>query len=449
MSTFLPAIFSRYGRLDDFGFYLYTRADMVGVIKSGFSYGRPITSLILGESFAAVDRISGFSYLRLLSLVILCITLLIFRKIYFDNLKHLPIWAIPVLMTFLSLPGVWVFMTWAQGLPHFIGLMFAALATMAYFRQRAIVFFFIFSAASMFTYQPFGLLVPILFLLRVLFLARKEYVKDFGKLFSWALILLILNYLMVRAQPSPNVRSEITADLKGKLNWLIFEWIPRVVFPWDLAHKDFFAYFSLILFILISLIYVSKYSAKKFLCILLFMAFPSIPFIVSSDNWASSRAILASNIAYGAVNIFMVLEIKSRIPFKNAIRTLTALCSLALFLLAIFQGYSGLVMPQTVEWSNTLKAVNSVQKEVKIVSTSLTFFEQTSSSVVSYDEFGVLNSSVETPLRGMISMALAESGVTNVQILISDKRECQRKPSSFEKETGTLFLRPIAGMKGC
>lgn len=448
-TTFLPAVFSSYGRLDDFGFYLFTRTDVEGVVNSGYSYGRPITSYILGETFSMVNSISGFAYLRFFSLVVLCATVLIFRQIYLNGTRLDSNRAIMVLVGFVSLPGIWVFITWAQGLPHFIGLFFVALATSSYLQTKTKLFYYLFSILAMYTYQPFGLLIPTLVLVKVYLRKNEDYSRDFLRLFFWTTILLTSNFLMVKAQPNPNVRSELVSDIFGKWEWLAGEWFPRVLFPWDIEYKLLFSWLVFVIFFVVSTCYVIKFSLKKYSYIFLFMVFPSIPFIFSSENWATSRAILASNISFVSVMTLMLIQLDFKLRFKCQIRKLFELFATILYFLAIYQGYQGLVFPQVAEWTTVQTQIATLDNNVNKVSAELSFFEQTSSPVGSYDEFGILNSSVETALRGMITLALTQAGKFPSDISISTDRKCQDKLSIMDITDGVFYLRPLAGVKGC
>ena len=183
--TFFPMVIFRFGRLDDFSFYLYSRNDVQGVINSGLSFGRPITTFIIGKTIGLVSNIDGFSIIRAGTLIILILIVYLASTFYKLNTKSVSIWPLFLLFYFISLPGLWVFMSWAQGLPHVLGLLFVLISVMAYCSPQHQKYFFVFSFLTFFTYQPFGLLIPILLVPKLFKEKTRNLVREFVKMFLW------------------------------------------------------------------------------------------------------------------------------------------------------------------------------------------------------------------------------------------------------------------------
>lgn len=447
--TFLPSTIARFGRLDDFSFFLYTREDIAGVVQSGWTYGRPVTSFIIGNSFGFVEQISDFSILRLLSLGLL-ISVIVMMNLYYSKEKGFSLLFTSVMaLYFISLPGIWVFMTWAQGLPHFLALFFVAACVLCYTRPKLKWLYYIFSLLSMFTYQPFSLLIPIILFTKLLSSDPLSWKKDFSKITTWNMALLLLNFLIVKLQPSPNPRSAISSDFSGKTQWIITEWIPRVIYPWALNVSVPLVSVSLLGFVFISFKYMSKVGFQKYAALFFTSLLPSLPFILSNENWASSRAVLSSNIAIAVFIMNMAAALgyeRFRKVRYKATLTLSVAC---LFLHSLFQGYQGLVLPQAMEWNSVSSQMNSQWVGVSEIKANVTPFEQTSSPIISYDEFGILNSSVGGALLGMLTMAKQDTSLSQKPVIIGPERVCQTSISYVDDVTKVLFLFPISGTKGC
>ena len=443
---FLPLVFAEFGRLDDFVFYLYTRNDVSGVIQSGLTYGRPVTSFIIGETFSRVNSIQDLSALRFLSLI--CLVLILFFTGKFYSKPTTSQFTFGAL-AFISLPGLWVFLTWAQGLPHILALIFLVVGSICYLQTRYRWMFYLLSTLAIFTYQPFALLFPVLLMSRIIGDRDVTYKKHFLKISSWLIFLSFLNYALVKSQSTPNVRSSITKDYSEKMDWFLNEWAPRVTFPWSLSINLALSAVSILLFVLLMVNYFLKEKNLKGPIMLICMCFPGIPFVISAENWASSRAIFASNIAYFIVMAFFITSLGAS-PTKTLIRNVVATSSVTYLLyLAAMNGYQGLVFPQVQEWGRLEQEVRLISGASTAISGQISLFEQTSSPILSYDEFGVLNSSVETALRGMITLAKFGTQVESVPVLIGTDRLCQLENSYFESPTKTYVLRPLSGMAGC
>lgn len=443
---FLPLVFAKFGRLDDFVFYLYTRSDVSGVIHSGLTYGRPITSLILGKTFSSVSYIQDFSKLRLLSLACLILVFLFAGRFYSKMGAARFTFG---LLLFMTLPGLWVFLSWAQGLPHIVALLFLIVGASCYFKAKLKWLFFLLSALTMFTYQPFALLFPIVLMSRIIQNRDDRYKKHFFIIMTWTIILAIINFWLVKSQASPNVRSNITENYTEKLHWFVSEWVPRVTFPWSLNANTTMSTISIILFALLAASYIFKERNLKAPILFSCMIFPGIPFIISVENWASSRAVFASNIAFLIVALIFSTSLRLNYIF-SIITNLVATSSLAyLLFIATMNGYQGLVFPQAQEWARLEQEIRLVGDDATLISGQVSLFEQSGSPIFSYDEYGVLNSSVETALLGMITMAKFETAAESIPIEIGADRICQMEFSHFLPSTNTYILLPIAGTPGC
>lgn len=447
--TFLPMVFFKFGRLDDFSLYLYTRDDVQGVITSGFSFGRPITTLIIGKSFGLINDINGFSILRGGSLLLLLFIVYFATKFYSPEHKVKSMLLFFLLLYYISLPGLWVFMSWAQGFPHILGILFVLISVKAYCSPHHQKYYFVFSVLAFFTYQPFGLLIPILLVPKLFKVAAKNVVGEFIKIYLWMSFLSLVNYLVVKTQVAPNTRAEITSEYLVKLTWFVSEWIPRVLFPWSLKVNVIGSAIVGIIFVLLIFNFMQKSKMSRVLILLSSMALPSLPFLITSENWASSRAILASNISFSIGLTFLAINCFSQERPKLTLKLATSGFVAIFFMNSVYIGYGSLVLPQSQEWESTLRELSLAPNETKELTAHLAFFEQTSSNRLSYDEFGILNSSVPNPLIGMLTMAVSPYWLVDVPININSERKCQKFGSGLDEKTKSFNLYPLVGMPGC
>ena len=261
--------------------------------------------------------------------------------------------------------------------------------------------------------------------------------------------LCLLNYFIVKSQKNPNVRSQITSDYIEKMSWFVSEWIPRVLFPWSLKVNIIGSSVVGIIFLVVFISFARKNKFSHVFILLSSMILPSLLFLITGENWASSRAVLASNISFGIGLLFLVFKCdllkKSYFIMKLAALGVAA----ALFFNSIFIGYGSLVLPQAQEWQNTINDMAIVPRDAIEITGHLSFFEQSPAVSFSYDEFGILNSSVPDALRGMIKMAMSSSRLVNIPVNIEADRKCQRLFSSFDEKSKRFNLYPLAGMPGC
>ena len=275
------------------------------------------------------------------------------------------------------------------------------------------------------------------------------YKKHFFIITTWTIFLAFINFWLVKSQASPNVRSNITKNYSEKLHWFVSEWVPRVTFPWSLKTNSIMSTISIILFVLLAASYILKERNSKAPILLSCMIFPGLPFIISAENWASSRAIFASNIAFLIVAAIFMSSVRENF-MQRSIKNLVATSSLAyLLFIATMNGYQGLVFPQAQEWARLEQEIRLIGNDATLISGQVSLFEQSSSPIFYYDEYGVLNSSVETALQGMITMAKFETAAESIPIEIGADRICQMEISHFLPSTKTYILRPIAGTRGC
>lgn len=447
--TFFPMVILRFGRLDDFSFWLYTRDDPQGVVTSGLSFGRPVTTLIIGKSFELVPGIEGFSIIRAGSLLLLLLIAYLAFNFYRVENKPEPILSIFFLLYFVSLPGLWVFMSWAQGLPHILGFLFVFISVIAYCRPHGQKYYFAFSFLAFFTYQPFGLLIPILLVPKLFRERSSNLIREFIKIYMWITVLCLMNYLLIKSQSAPNSRSQLTSDFSLKLSWFVSEWTPRVLFPWSLQVNVFGAVIAGIAFVFVFQDFLRKERISRAMILLLSIILPSVPFLITSENWASSRAILASNISFTVGISFLIMKYFSLKRRNLMLKLMSVAFASVFFMNSIYTGYGSLVLPQSQEWKGTLSAVALAPKETKEITGHLAFFEQSPSASLSYDEFGVLNSTVSDPLTGMLRMAMSNLWLAKLPLNIDLERKCQDSVSSLNLETNRFNLYPLVGMPGC
>lgn len=440
-------VISKFGRLDDFAFYLWSRNDAWEIIKSGLTYGRPLLSLILGLSFTEVNSIEGFSIMRAISVLILLATILILYIHYSKKLKiNTPVF-FSVTFLLLSLPGVWVFLSWAQGLPHFVGLLLVAIAVNCYESKKIV--FYVSSLLAIYTYQPFGLILPTLLTIEIMHKKDRAFFREFTKFISWIIFATFSNLVVVHIQPNYNRRANFTTSYSEKLSWVYSEWIPRVVFPWSFKPWMFLTFLIVSIYIILLILCAKYFNYPKILALVFATTFTSVPFVISVDNWASSRAVLSSNIVFYVAICYLASQVSLFKKTKKLNVTALFLMCLMFFLYSTKVANETLVYPQSFEWKRSVQEIRNIPNEAKIIEVQLAPFEQTSAPFTAYDENGILNSSVEIPLKGMVALAQDSLDKKSLEIQFNSIRQCQSPSSFLDLNSGVYKINILKGVKSC
>lgn len=158
--------------------------------------------------------------------------------------------------------------------------------------------------AAIFSYQTFGLAIQGL-ILGCGLLSKRCDAAFWRSLWAIPATLLAFaaNVLLVRTRATDVLsnRTNLTDDWPGKVDWVVQELIPRVLWPFSLTPRSGLA--LLIVAIALSLIVISGMHARttvnlrrwaSLLGVVLGVAvFPMAPFLLIVENWASARAVLA------------------------------------------------------------------------------------------------------------------------------------------------------------
>jgi len=443
----LPLFFIKFGRLDDFTFYLYAKSDFAGLAASGFTFGRPINSSLNALDFSVMHNIARFSWLRFLNVLLLVASLELYLFVHkkvtkWDSIQK----RICIYFLIFSLPGIWVFLTWAQGVPHFLALLVAVLSSYFLVVKENRFAFLICLSLSIFTYQPLGLLVPALCFSLI---GKKQGQKtiDLVKFSTLSTIAITtVNFISIHLSKHPNSRSTIVSDYSGKTKWIIHEWIPRVFFPYPLHASLLPAVIAITLFLLVLILVGRSYNFSKSLYGAMVILLPSLPFLAINENWASSRAILSTNIAILCVMFYSYRTLDNR-KIRSNLGIACFGLSFFLFSLSAVFALKGLVAPQSKEWNSTLRIVSNLPNEVKSLKLQLTNFEQTSSSVLSYDEYGVQNTSVGEVGVAQTLLAIDQLHIKNLSVTLQNKRICSTNRMNLKN--GILVISPLAGLISC
>jgi hypothetical protein len=438
-------IFLPFGRLDDFTFYAYANENFFSFATSGWSYGRPITSLTNALLFRNVDSMNDLSFIRSANVLVLLISIYMYGKIFFETRSSSKKNLLIGLLIFLSFPGIWVFLTWGQGFAHLLAFPLIVITIKLRAIKNSKFAFSLFVIGVMFIYQPFALAIPSILLFTEAFLNRRK--LDVQRLiFPIAVVLmaLALNYLTIRSQKNPNTRSELVYSFQEKFLWIVNEWMPRVILPHLLRPLSYISIISLLIIGLLLFRLGQRTNFKISMVLLFTIVLPWAPFIVIEDNWASSRAVLASNIAlyFGIGTIFLLMPVAISKNFKSLLLKFAVL----VFAVSTYAAYSGLVLPQNAEWNNVKTILRQLPPTATKVQINLAFFEQTTSKLKSYDEFGVQNSSVQESALNQLKLGAEEESLTHIRFFVNQNRTCMRVLLTRQEP---IKVSAVGNMPGC
>lgn len=476
----LPIVLGSYGRLDDYAQLISVQQQGArALVEWSVSFGRPLNFVVNGALFKLAGTVEGLWIARLVAAVATALaasTLALASTLGKPSMKNQV--AVPALV--FALPGTWVFISWGQGAGHAVSLLWAALSclsalvamrVMGWRKAALLAVALVLIAASMFGYQTFGLAIPALILacgllgqqavnaLRAALMALPVTVLAFA-----------VNVLVVRSQPTSDVtaRSGLTSDWSGKAEWLVLEFLPRVLWPFSLTPRLVLA--SLIavitlLFLLGSALRARKRGVLRLWTFILIIGFavvvlPMAPFVVIVENWASSRSVLGPALAFWLLLLALVFNTVGPASadahgFSEQARRMQSKVPLALTAALVFaalvsalRAYVGLTAPAEMEWAEVKAMWAAAPPTVSAAEVQLQPIIVSDSPFISYDEYGLATGSITWSVPAM--HALAARQVLGVplspgQIRVTDAAgSCDSGPLVRISRDGRLLrLNPI------
>jgi hypothetical protein len=431
-----PSVLPRYGRMDD-----YNQLDMVlrggrgSLIELGASFGRPITFLFNAQLYDWVGSVDGLWIMRAVGVLLWAAA--IATLVLAGHRAGVPApWAVALGSVAGALPGTWVMITWAQGAGHALSFYLAALSVWAFTEKRVptpvgVLLALPLLFASMFGYQLYALTVPAI--VAAIAVASGQYRPMLHpRLLSLgtSVIAFLINVGLVRSSAPPGLeqRTNLATDWAGKAAWVVDEFLPRVLWPFSLEARGVLACMSALAAVALwgGAAYrmtrtrgvLSAVSEAGFLVLVLLL--PAATQMVISENWASSRAVLAPALAFW----LLLIASLSRLSFlaepaggppNRTGRTVALLITLGLVVCSAAMAslaYRLMALASSREWTQAITIWSAVDRSPARAEVLQQPFVSDAVGPASYDEFGILTGSVAWAIPAMHSLAAKRSGLS-------------------------------------
>ena len=292
----------------------------------------------------------------------------------------------------------------------------------------------------LFTYQPvFALTTGLIFF----GLSLKQYIVSPSKKISrnnMTLIgiffsgLLLNLYLITNLGDSSQSRGNIVRDIEGKFFWLRNELIPGLwrVNPWGtnvyLIYTLVFLSLTGLIFILIAL---KSISARLMLLVALPLSLT--PNLLSAENWASNRSLLAPQwllLLLASLSLFKFLTL-ARFGARRAVPILLVCSITVCFAQVQFLGVQGWKEPLLKE-QELVDSALTIQKCEKLRYVKSSNLEDSLISKMSYDEFGRPTSYAEWAVVPFVKFICSQkTKIVTEPLLVTEMPEGLEDPDLF------------------
>ena len=416
-SIYGKSIVGEYGRLDDYTLVVQSVNGSHHFKDVFFHSGRILPSIIGDFLFSRVNSVSNLAYLRGLCVFVLATTSALVA-LFVKNLFKSRMYSLQILPSLLI--GSCIFITpssanaatWAvQCVLHLsltLGLSGGILiATKNQYKNRwNNVIGCLLIASAAFTYQHYVMiaLLPVLFRLAHTWFTSKifEYTKAMLICIFCGLALLS-NFAFLRIIRSESSGRAFGSPISEHITWFFTTFIPRSInigVP-DSNSNRYFSMGLLLLGLISPLIINRRFWPLPLLIVGAW--FMSAIVVLPTEMWASyrllypSQIILWSGIVFGLVLGFQELPKRS-----NAIGISTMIILIVIFSASSgISAYRFMAQPNIVDWASVRCALETRIPNAPIDALVVTDMNDSTSSFVSYDEYGVIGSSVDWVLPMM------------------------------------------------
>jgi hypothetical protein len=415
--AFYRSIFETYGRLDDYTLVVGAINEIQHMREAYLYAGRVFPSLLIDVVSIPVNGVSDLVYLRLLSLLAMSVAgvaLAISAYVFLSqmNAKNRLIAGLLIGLTVFALPGAPNAVTWSiLCLPLFAmffalcgGLIVANSVNLPKFRFQLLAIALIFLSA--FTYQHWVMLsvVPVSFSFAYGWLSsRRLEVKKVLFVFFSCGAALGSNYLFIRMLSSESTKRTFAKPITESLGWFFTVFLPRSInlgIPdsntWRIA-SVVFACLALVVPICLQ----RDLWVVSALTLVIWLASAAV--IIPTENWASYRLIFPSQIIFWSNCFFgLALAIGHRSKGVQSSGVIAAFSVLCLLLMQSgLSGYRYIAKPNATDWESVRCVLESQNPDNPINALVATENSDVDSPFISYDEYGVVGSSVQWVLPNM------------------------------------------------
>lgn len=429
LGVYAPAIFLEYGRADDYWMLLQSvSARPSNMAEVWLDLGRPGSALLGTWGFSLVHTVAELSYLRLIALVALAAigavlsswTHHVFGQT--DSRSKLILACIPGVLV-MSTPAAPSATTWAVMAAQLWALPLGVLAGIFATRRRVFGLRWeipsgIALLVSVYTYQPAAAacLLPV-FTWSALRWAQHEKPDWIRPLLMLAMLVIGLasNLLIVTVFHLPGA-ARLEAGGGGiaqSLAWFLVEFLPRTVdagVPWSSGTAAVTA-LVLIAALLSPVIVGRRHLALSVAVVAAWMCSAGI--VIPGELWATYRLVMTpQTVLWGGSALCLVFTVwRCRLVNPKSAKIVTAvLVAISIVSLGVAgtRAYSFLAVPNAVDWSSVRCVVDDAAPLSKADRLVLNDRDASVSSVVSYDEYGVIASGIPWAIAPITWLAARE-----------------------------------------
>ena len=415
--VYFKSIFDTYGRLDDYTLVVEA-VNKTQHMREAYLYsGRIFPALLIETVSLPLNGVSDLVYLRLLSLfavslaaVVLAVTSFVFLRGMEEKARLVS--GLLVGLTVFALPGSPNAVTWSiLCLPLFAmsfalcgGLVIATSEGLPKFKYQLLALSLIF--LSTFTYQHWVMLslVPVSFSFAYVWMSsHKLEIKKLLFIVVSCGVALGSNYLYIRLLNSESTKRTFAKPLTESLGWFFTVFLPRSI-NLGIPDSKLWLIGSIILacFLLIIPIFLRR-DLWVISALTIVVWFGSSAVVIPTENWASYRLIFPSQMVFWSGCFFgLVLSAGRR---SKGIQTAGIIAMVSVVSLLLVQsglsGYRYIAKPNATDWKSVRCVLEKQNPDNPINALVTTENFDVQSSFISYDEYGVIGSSVQWVLPNM------------------------------------------------
>ncbi len=421
--TYWSAIFAEYARLDD---YIYTYFARIGNLEGGIGLtyinaGRPVPAFVFSHLLPAIESVPHLSALRLVATLVLAIgagaagLLVLGLTGRRTPLEHLgAIGVAGVILTTTASPSAVTWVVMAGQLPAlFFAVVGGALAVWArtwwHWLAAATAI-----GLCAFTYQHYTPLAFFVALVATATLwAQRRPSSWWRPVVAGFLVLsaMVIDFVFILQQGGSALDRAGDATVSQRVDWFVHELVPRtadVTVPWSLEHAGWSALAAAILLLLPATL------GRRYLAVAAAVVIGwacTVLVLLPGEMWASYRLAAPGQIAlWSGVALCVALTISCwsrRSPVVGwSLTALAAGVIAASMSVAHQRAVDYFAAPNVVDWSQTKCAVADARpiRPGKVVEQN--DFGESTSPILSYDEYGITASSAPFAIQFLVWVAL-------------------------------------------
>jgi len=399
-----------YGYLDDYSNLWNFKHNIWSAFLAIFGQGRPFLGLVAILIFFPIQSINQLIFIHFLSS--LCLGLLGFsiHKILshangrrkFSNFAIFWLSAAPLLGT----SGFMIFGAWSSEFPALLCMVLGSFGVLLILKKPMSPSGYIIVGINLLTYQPNFVLLVLLFITsQIIYIFNSQ--DDSANLMRFlnrsSVIVIAVCFLAELAcleigkkfDLISGARSQFTTNYYEKYQWFIHSELPRIsnfLVPWQPVGFVILCVGILTVAGIIILCWKSM-STKKSLVLMMFgLLFSVAPNLLSAENWASSRSILAPQwflMVLVCIPILIILDRFVNMPIGNFAVSIFLVSLLSLNYYNI--NYVNFRVPQETEL-RIARAYLTVSRCEQVKSVTPSSWTDSLAPRVSFDEYGIPSS---------------------------------------------------------